>query len=283
MITNLLRLRNGKIQIYVFPNWVPIFTNLEREMGTITRDEIIAFLENRLKAIGDVFHVKVKKYLSDGTPAYTLRYRQNGEIKEKYLGKNIPPDILAKLDNRKKIKELLKTLKRTKSAKRQHHRHLYLIGYQEYSINDFIKTLKSMHIKVLIDIRENPWSRRKEFRKNILNEILRKNGIIYIHIPALGNPKNIREYYKLHKDTLKMLTDYYLYLSISNLDIPSIFDELLSEPVVLMCYEKETTSCHRLALAIKLLLGGVIDGFTDIREEINKDQIFLFCENLSKC
>jgi len=247
-------------------------------MGTISRSDFINFLQEEIDKIGRVFHIKIKKRLPDGTPIYALRYKINGKMREKYLGKQIPKDLEEKLKRRKKLKELLKLLRSKKAKERK----LFLVGYQETDIHSFVKMLKEFSIGTLVDIRLNPWSRRKEFRKKELNEILRENGIVYIHIPSLGNPQKIRNEYKVHKDNIKMLMDYYIYISSLKLDVISMFYKSYSKPIVLMCYEKEATSCHRLALAIKLLLEGVIDEFSDIRQEIDKNQVLLFCENLSE-
>ncbi len=247
-------------------------------MGTISRNEFIRLIQEEINKIGEIFHVKIKKRLADGTPIYALRYKVNGKIKEQYLGKEIPKDIEEKLKKRKKLKELLRILK----SRRGNGRKLFLIGYQGTDIHSFIKALEKFSIEILIDIRLNPWSRRKEFRQKELSEVLRRNGIIYIHIPFLGNPQEIRSEYKVHKNNIKMLLDYYAYISSQKLDVISALYENKSKSIVFMCYEKDTTSCHRLALALKLMLEGVIDEFADVRQEIDKNQILLLCKNISE-
>ena len=45
---------------------------------------------------------------------------------------------------------------------------LFTIGYEGAVIKDFIETLRAFDIKVLVDIREVPVSRKRGFSKNAL-------------------------------------------------------------------------------------------------------------------
>ena len=154
---------------------------------------------------------------------------------------------------------------------------IHMIGYEKISIGDFIDLLKEHNIKTIIDIRENPFSMRKDFIKKYLSEALTKNGINYIHIKQLGNPKSIREIYKEDKDTKTMLYRYLHYISSQDLSklIPSL------DNVCLMCYEANPFECHRIMIAFELFRRGLIDEIKDLRTGISRDEILLFCQNIS--
>ena len=74
----------------------------------------------------------------------------------------------------------------------------YTIGYQSKQFTDFIEQLENLHIDTLVDVREIPNSRRKEFSKTRLSKYLKDRNINYIHLKDLGSPKEIRT--KLKKD-----------------------------------------------------------------------------------
>jgi len=59
---------------------------------------------------------------------------------------------------------------------------IYTIGYEERTLEEFIEQLKLFNISTLVDIRENPFSRKKGFSKNALAQSLEENGIEYLHL-----------------------------------------------------------------------------------------------------
>ena len=77
---------------------------------------------------------------------------------------------------------------------------LFTIGYEQAALDDFLAVLDSEKIDVLLDIREAPVSRRKEFSKNALREILAKAGVEYRHEKLLGTPKVIRDKFRENND-----------------------------------------------------------------------------------
>jgi len=91
---------------------------------------------------------------------------------------------------------------------------LYTIGYEVRNTDEFISELKKHDVTRLIDIRENPFSRKKGFSKSELMESLESVGIVYIHLKALGNPTEIRNKLKADNDYdyfVKTYQDYLLY------------------------------------------------------------------------
>jgi len=160
---------------------------------------------------------------------------------------------------------------------------IYLIGYEKIKTEDFINLLKEKNIKYLVDVRENPFSMRKDFIKKYLKEKLEKEGIKYIHIKELGNPREIRKEYKEKKDLKLALFRYMEYIKEGlTKEIEDEIKELLRKGnTALMCYEKNPLECHRLVLAYELYKRGVINEFIDIRAPVQQDKMMLYCEDLS--
>lgn len=127
---------------------------------------------------------------------------------------------------------------------------LYTVGYEGADIVHFLRTLKDCGIKRLIDIRDVPVSRRRGFSKTVLANALEEQGIAYIHLKALGDPKAGREAMRRG--------DYPGFLEIytSHIATPAgqkalhMAVELAEErPSVLLCYERSPMLCHRTVVA----------------------------------
>ena len=58
----------------------------------------------------------------------------------------------------------------------------YTIGYQSKPFSDFIAQLENLNINTLVDVREIPNSRRKEFSKTRLSKHMNDRNINYIHL-----------------------------------------------------------------------------------------------------
>lgn len=142
---------------------------------------------------------------------------------------------------------------------------LYTIGYEGVDINTFVDHLHKHDIKLLVDVRENPVSRKPGFSKNKIKAFLAENNISYIHLSEFGSPKDIRE--KLHKDLNydAFFQQYRLYIS-DQIDLMmELLVKLETESSCLMCFEHEPNSCHRSVLAEMLMsFSEEIDSVEDI-------------------
>lgn len=124
------------------------------------------------------------------------------------------------------------------------------IGYEGATVDDFIATLQSAKISLLIDVRELPISRRKGFAKSALSAALAEVGISYLHLKGLGDPKSGREaardgdYAKFRKIFAKHMTS-----TTAQSDLQTAISHISSERACLMCYEREPKMCHRTIVA----------------------------------
>lgn len=126
---------------------------------------------------------------------------------------------------------------------------VYTIGYEGKHIQEFISLLKRNNVKLVVDVRANPISRKKGFTKKTLNLILHEYGLKYIHMEELGNPKEIRETYSRNGSVDYLFSEYKKYLDKHTEAIEYLMTYIGNTSACLMCFEKKPTECHRGAIA----------------------------------
>jgi uncharacterized protein YeaO (DUF488 family) len=135
---------------------------------------------------------------------------------------------------------------------------VYTVGYEGRSIEEFIRHLKQFHIKALIDVREIPASRKKDFSKKSLSKHLASVGIRYLHVKELGSPSELRNKVRTDNDYDYFFSEYSRHLD-NNIELlKSLLNETISnETSCLMCMERLPTQCHRKVVAerIKKIIG----------------------------
>jgi uncharacterized protein (DUF488 family) len=127
---------------------------------------------------------------------------------------------------------------------------LATIGYEKADLEDFIAALQHASVECLIDVRALPLSRKRGFSKTTLSQALEAVGIRYIHLKALGDPKDGRDaaragrYAEFNRIYCKQLAT------------PAARDALtqaggaaLESKCCLLCYERTPEHCHRKVVA----------------------------------
>lgn len=130
---------------------------------------------------------------------------------------------------------------------------VFTIGYEEQTIDEFLGKLKKNKIAVLIDVREIPYSRKRDFSKSKISEHLQSAGIKYIHVQKLGSPKPLRE--KLHKDKdyEAFFEGYRTYLETLSEEVEDLYEDVITQDVsCFMCMERDPFQCHRMVVAKKI-------------------------------
>jgi uncharacterized protein (DUF488 family) len=128
---------------------------------------------------------------------------------------------------------------------------LTTIGYEGASLAEFIATLQSAAVTLLLDIRELPSSRRKGFSKTPLSQSLAAAGIEYRHERALGTPKAIRHRLRDHGDFERFFDEFGTYLATQS-DLLERLAPSLTGCVALMCFERNPAECHRSVVVAEL-------------------------------
>lgn len=123
---------------------------------------------------------------------------------------------------------------------------LATIGYERAELNDFVATLVHSDIEILVDIRDRAQSRRPGFSKSVLSSSITEAGIEYVHLKALGDPKDGRE--------AARAGDFHRFRRIFSGVMESeggkeamfALEQLASSAnVCLMCFERDYLTCHR--------------------------------------
>lgn len=130
-------------------------------------------------------------------------------------------------------------------------RKLFTIGYEQTPPKAVLDELEHAGVKLLVDVRAVTSSRRPGFSKNQLAAELDARGISYLHLKALGTPKEGRLAARSGKYEL-LQTIYAAHLK--RPEAKEGLDELAtlvkkSGPVCLLCYERDHQHCHRKWIA----------------------------------
>jgi len=129
---------------------------------------------------------------------------------------------------------------------------LFTIGYEHATSDAVLDELRRAKIDLLIDVRAVAASRRPGFSKRQLAAGLDERGIAYLHLRALGTPKEGRLAARSGKAE-EMLRIYEAHLA-----TPAAheqLDELASlvrpgkQRLCLLCYERDVDQCHRRRIA----------------------------------
>lgn len=136
------------------------------------------------------------------------------------------------------------------------------IGYQEHTTGSFVDALMDEQVGLVVDVRLNAISRKKGFSKRALTDLLERNGLEYLHIPILGNPKGNRDGF--WKPGTRLADDAHAYYR-RLLESPTalaalamLADMAESETVALLCFEDNEEMCHR-HLILEALRGASSD------------------------
>ena len=128
---------------------------------------------------------------------------------------------------------------------------LFTIGYEGISLEEYLNRLLKNNIKVLVDVRCNPFSMKYGFSKSQLLRYCENLGIRYVHFPEVGIQSEQRQELNTQADYDKLFAVYRQ----NNLTKTTISQEkilnLLKENkrIALTCFEANISQCHRKHLA----------------------------------
>jgi uncharacterized protein (DUF488 family) len=127
---------------------------------------------------------------------------------------------------------------------------VYTAGYEGLLIDGFLNMLIQSGIARLIDIRNNPVSRRYGFHKTTLARLCKFLDIEYFHVPELGINSQNRLNLKTFADYQAVFTQYKAVTLKVELDaIDKVTGLVREKPSVLVCMEADPVYCHRTLLA----------------------------------
>lgn len=137
---------------------------------------------------------------------------------------------------------------------------LFTFGYEGLTIDEFIARLKAAQVKTIVDVRELPLSRKKGFSKTSFCTALAAHDIAYLHAPALGCPKPIRNQYKADANWQTYTRDFLKYIKTQDASLRELVKIAHATPACLVCFEADFSMCHRtfVARAARQLGGPVV-------------------------
>jgi len=124
------------------------------------------------------------------------------------------------------------------------------IGYEGANPTDFDATLASARVNVVVDVRAVAISRKAGFSKTALQDRLQANGLQYIHLRGLGDPKPGREAARAGDMALfRQIFGAHLTTPDAQADLATLKALAAAKTVALLCYESDPEGCHRSIIA----------------------------------
>ena len=135
---------------------------------------------------------------------------------------------------------------------------LHTIGYEGSLIGDFLATMTRVGIDLLIDVRDIPISRKKGFSKRALAQQLHAQGIDYIHLKGLGDPKSGRLAAREGRfEDFRRIFITHLGSETALEDLARATEAARNRTACLLCFERDHKFCHRCMVAEEMRrLGG---------------------------
>lgn len=128
---------------------------------------------------------------------------------------------------------------------------LFTVGYEQTPPVAVYDAIEKAGVKLLVDVRAVTSSRRPGFSKKQLAAALDERGIAYVHLQALGTPREGR--LAARSGDIQTLKKIYS-AQLKKPEAREEMDELAAltlkaGPVCLLCYERDHTNCHRTFIA----------------------------------
>lgn len=130
---------------------------------------------------------------------------------------------------------------------------LVSIGYEGRTVGDLVAQLLAQDVRVLVDVRLTPLSRKPGLSKTKLSEALAAVGIGYVHHRALGNPKDNRAGFRAGEPESRARYREVLDSSAATDALAHVCELLDGGVVALLCFEHDHAECHRDIVVRQLL------------------------------
>ena len=138
---------------------------------------------------------------------------------------------------------------------------IWTIGHSTRTIDEFISLLKENEIKLLVDVRAWPGSKRyPQFNKDALAESLNAHGIRYEHFPELGGKRKSKADSRNTAWRNASFRGYADYMETEQFQkgIERLLDfAAKAGPAAIMCAEAIWWRCHRSLIADYLKARGL--------------------------
>jgi uncharacterized protein (DUF488 family) len=137
---------------------------------------------------------------------------------------------------------------------------VFTIGHSTRPLEEFIALLRSNGVHRVIDIRSIPKSRHNpQFNRETLGPALRKAGVGYVHLKALGGLRRALPDSKnlgWHNASFRGFADY-MQTTEFEAGLQRAIKLAKTKPSALMCAEAVPWRCHRSLVADALVVRGI--------------------------
>ena len=136
---------------------------------------------------------------------------------------------------------------------------VFTIGYENATVDEFLRALRGAGVEQVADIRAIAASRRPGFAKSALAANLASVGIGYRHLRALGTPKEGRDAAKKgDRATLERVYQSQLHLPEAQAELAILKEMIAERPTALLCFERDPAMCHRSILISETMADATI-------------------------
>ena len=136
---------------------------------------------------------------------------------------------------------------------------IWTIGHSTRTIDEFISLLQANQIRLLVDVRSLPGSKRyPQFNKEALADSLGKTGIRYEHFPELGGRRKAKPESKNTAWRNASFRGYADYMETKEFHegIKRLVEVAQQAPTAIMCSEAVWWRCHRSLISDFLKTNG---------------------------
>jgi uncharacterized protein (DUF488 family) len=127
---------------------------------------------------------------------------------------------------------------------------LLTIGYEGCTIDQVLAELKAAGVKLLIDVRAVPMSRKPGFSKRQLAAGLDEQGIAYVHLQGLGTPKPGRDAVRAgHPERMEPIFREHMTSDRAQVELAQAKHLARERRACLLCFEQDPMHCHRRFVA----------------------------------
>lgn len=130
---------------------------------------------------------------------------------------------------------------------------LVSIGYEGKTVGDLVAQLLEQDVRVLVDVRLTPLSRKPGLSKTKLSKALAAVGIAYVHHRALGNPKDNRAGFRAGEAESRARYREVLNTAAASDALAHVCELLDGGVVALLCFEDDHAECHRDIVVRRLI------------------------------
>ncbi len=135
-----------------------------------------------------------------------------------------------------------------------HATELFTAGYAGCDPRSFLAKIRRHEVEVVVDVRQNPVSRKKGFSRAALASFLSAHAVEYVHEPELGVPAELRARLRSgEQDLAAYLASFRQHLDGHEVALGRVYARALAKRCCLVCLESRSEECHRSVVADTLV------------------------------